>query len=108
LRSPFDRGLPPLALPALPGGSLDGGKCELLEFCPSFSVSSATCRGQRRDLRHQRYHQLLRLADSRVLGRDRYVLRRECGLELGDSLLQRLQQQRLITFRLALSIRLFI
>src|SRR5436190_13881500 len=43
LRSLFDRGLPPLALPALPGGSLDGGKCELCEFRPSFSVSSATC-----------------------------------------------------------------
>ena len=43
LRPLFDRGLPPPTPPALPGGSLDGGKCELREFRPNFSVSSATC-----------------------------------------------------------------
>ena len=31
------------ALPALPGGSLDGGRCELREFWPNLSVRSATC-----------------------------------------------------------------
>jgi RNA polymerase sigma-70 factor (ECF subfamily) len=31
-------------LPAAPGGSLDGGKCEFREFWPSRSVSSATDR----------------------------------------------------------------
>ena len=30
-------------LPVRPGGSLDGGRCELLELRPSFSLSISTC-----------------------------------------------------------------